>query len=589
MKRWFLLFLLVASPCLASTTRHVGAGQTYGTLRDALFDANIANTGDSIIVHPGIYLNDHAAIIAPNIVIRGLDPRPVFNAEMDSTHIENQAAILDVAPTGVNTTIDNLEFTGAVSESQNGSGVRIDVQDSPGWVAIRNCSFHDNQIDIEGCPDSLLVEHCELGRTLPTSTNGSQHCIYVNQNVCRVFVFRNNYAHRSHNGHEVKSRAQNTFILYNRIADEDETGSYNIDVPDCGTAYIIGNVIVQGVNSPNDSVIRYGAETGGVPGRDFYVINNTIVNRHGTGVFINSDNSPGGTTGVSRNNIFYGPGTLYSEPGRILSSNNYVDPSLDSAPGFLAAILDDYHLTAASPIGDIVDAGVNPGTSLEGYALAPTMQYVYDASGEARPTIGAIDIGAFEDPITTAVSALLLSAEADASGVRLQWYAPGDQIATTSVYRRAVGSDWVLLGHPEADVRHQITYEDRVVAPGRYGYRLVVRDVFGAESVVDTWVQVPEGDGVPRVTSFAAAAPNPFGERMVLRYGLPVSGHARLGVYDLRGRRVATVVDRVQPAGWHSAVWDGTGVAGRPVASGMYFARLEAAGATQVQKIIVVR
>ncbi len=76
---------------------------------------------------------------------------------------------------------------------------------------------------------------------------------------------------------------------------------------------------------------------------------------------------------------------------------------------------------------------------------------------------------------------------------------------------------------------------------------------------------------------------------MVLRYGLPVSGHARLGVYDLRGRRVATVVDRVQPAGGHSAVWDGKGVAGRPVASGMYFARLEAAGATQVQKIIVVR
>ncbi len=447
-----------------------------------------------------------------------------------------------------------------MSESQNGSGVRIEPQDSPGWVAIRNCSFHDNQIDIEGCPDSLLVEHCELGRTLPTSTNGSQHCIYVNQNVCRVFVFRNNYAHRSHNGHEVKSRAQNTFILYNRIADEDETGSYNIDVPDCGTAYIIGNVIVQGVNSPNDSVIRYGAETGGVPGRDFYVINNTIVNRHGTGVFINSDNSPGGTTGVSRNNIFYGPGTLYSEPGRILSSNNYVDPSLDSAPGFLAAILDDYHLTAASPIGDIVDAGVNPGTSLEGYALAPTMQYVYDASGENRPTVGAIDIGAFEYPTTTAVTALLVSAD-----------------------------DWVLLGHPEADVRHQITYEDRVVAPGRYGYRLVVRDVFGAESVVDTWVQVPEGDGVPRVTSFAAAAPNPFGERMVLRYGLPVSGHARLGVYDLRGRRVATVVDRVQPAGWHSAVWDGKGVAGRPVASGMYFARLEAAGATQGQKLIVVR
>jgi hypothetical protein len=50
------------------------------------------------------------------------------------------------------------------------------------------------------------------------------------------------------------------------------------------------------------------------------------------------------------------------------------------------------------------------------------------------------------------------------------------------------------------------------------------------------------------------------------------------------------VVDGVQGAGWHSAVWNGNDVAGRLVASGMYFARLEAAaGATQVRKIVVAR
>jgi len=590
MKKHFLLLLLVASPCLASTTRHVGVGQTYATLRDALLDANTSNTGDSIVVHPGTYRNDHAEIIASNITIKGLDPRPVFDAELDSTHIEDSMGILVVTSTALNITIDNLEFTGAVSYTQNGSGVRVVPEDSPGWVAIRNCYFHDNQMDIVGCPDSLLVENCELGRTLPTYTNGFQHCIYVNQNNCRVFVFRYNYAHQSHNGHEVKSRAQNTFILYNRLADEDEIGTYNIDIPDCGTAYIIGNVIVQGVNSPNVSVIRYGAETGDAPGRDFYIINNTIVNRLGIGVFVNTDLSPGGVTGVSRNNIFYGAGTLYSDPSAIIASNNYVNTSLDNAPGFLDPLGDDYHLTAASPAGTIVDAGVDPGTSVEGYALAPTMQYVYNLSGEARPTSGAIDIGAFEYPTTTAVSALLLSANANANGVRLQWYAPGDEIASTSVYRRTSDTDWVLLGHPQADAAHQIIYEDRTVVPGWYEYRLAVRDVFGAESLVDTWVAVPGGDGVPRVTSLDAARPNPFGERLVLHYGLPVSSHVRLSVYDLAGRRVATVVDGVQPAGWHSAVWNGNDVAGRLVASGMYFARLEAAGgATQVRKIVVAR
>ncbi len=590
MKKRLLLLLLLASPCLASTTRHVGVGQTYTTLRDALLAANTSDTGDSIIVHPGTYLNDHAEITASNITIKGLDPKPVFDAELDSTHIENQKAIVVVTATALNTTIDNLEFAHAVSDAQNGCGVRIDPENSPGWVAIRNCYFHDNQMDIEGSPDSLLVEHCELGRTLATYTNGNQHCIYVSQNVCRVFVFRYNYAHRPHNGHEVKSRAQSTYVLYNRLADEDETSTYNIDIPDCGTAYIIGNVIVQGVNSPNTSLIRYGEETGSVPGRDFYVINNTIVNSQGTGIFVNTDLSPGGTVGVSKNNIFYGAGTLYSEPSRIISSNNYVHTSLDNVPGFLNPAGDDYHLTAASPGGSVVDAGVDPGTSVEGYALSPTMQYVYDVSSEARPTVGTIDIGAFEYPTPTAISALLLSADADASGVRLQWYAPGDEIVSTSVYRRTDQTDWVLLGHPQADVGHHITYEDRMVVPGnRYEYRLVVRDVFGAESLVDTWVAVPEGDGVPRVTSLNAARPNPFGERVVLHYGLPVSSHVRLSVYDLQGRRVAEVVDRVAPAGWHDVTWDGRDSSGRLVASGAYFVRLDGEGVAQDRKVVITR
>src|SRR6185295_17013658 len=134
MKWRVLLLLLVASPCLASTTRHVGPGQTYATLRDALFDANVSDTGDSIIVHPGTYLNDHGELTASNVTIRGLDPRPVFDAEMDSTHIENQAGILDTNPAARNITIDNLEFTRAVSTAQNGSGVRIEPKDTPGWV-----------------------------------------------------------------------------------------------------------------------------------------------------------------------------------------------------------------------------------------------------------------------------------------------------------------------------------------------------------------------------------------------------------------------------------------------------------------------
>ncbi len=58
----------------------------------------------------------------------------------------------------------------------------------------------------------------------------------------------------------------------------------------------------------------------------------------------------------------------------------------------------------------------------------------------------------------------------------------------------------------------------------------------------------------------------------------------RLEVFDLRGRRVATVVDCGLGAGGHEATWDG-----RDLPCGVYFARLTAAGGTAITALTVVR
>lgn len=62
----------------------------------------------------------------------------------------------------------------------------------------------------------------------------------------------------------------------------------------------------------------------------------------------------------------------------------------------------------------------------------------------------------------------------------------------------------------------------------------------------------------------------------ILRYALHTPGHIRLEVFDLAGRKVATLVDGFRAAGEHEVAWDGTSNYGRSV-SGFYFARMSTA------------
>ncbi|MBD3335369.1 MAG: T9SS type A sorting domain-containing protein [Candidatus Eisenbacteria bacterium] len=86
---------------------------------------------------------------------------------------------------------------------------------------------------------------------------------------------------------------------------------------------------------------------------------------------------------------------------------------------------------------------------------------------------------------------------------------------------------------------------------------------------------------VPR---FAAVHPNPSSPRTVLAFTVPEAGHVRLEVFDLRGCRVATVLDRSLTAGRHEATWDAP-----ELPCGVFFARLTAAGGTATTTLTLLR
>ena len=62
-----------------------------------------------------------------------------------------------------------------------------------------------------------------------------------------------------------------------------------------------------------------------------------------------------------------------------------------------------------------------------------------------------------------------------------------------------------------------------------------------------------------------------------------------MGIYDLKGREVAVLVDEALPAGNHIARWDGRDDGGRESPSGIYFVRLAIHDQQTTRKITLAR
>jgi hypothetical protein len=76
----------------------------------------------------------------------------------------------------------------------------------------------------------------------------------------------------------------------------------------------------------------------------------------------------------------------------------------------------------------------------------------------------------------------------------------------------------------------------------------------------------------------APNVPNPFNPRTTLRFELTAGATVELAVFDVSGRRIATLAAGHRAAGRHEAVWQGRDDAGRSVPSGVYLARLRVDG-----------
>jgi hypothetical protein len=123
-------------------------------------------------------------------------------------------------------------------------------------------------------------------------------------------------------------------------------------------------------------------------------------------------------------------------------------------------------------------------------------------------------------------------------------------------------------------------------------------DEWGAgKNVGWAYVLLGSGGGTPSSTTLPdrlsfrlyPGFPNPFTASTRIRFSLPAERHVRIGVYDVRGRRVVTLFDGVSGAGLHHVQWQGHDAFGRPAANGIYWCQLQAGAQRERVRIILIR
>jgi hypothetical protein len=378
-----LLGLLILSsfylfvPKASANTLQVGPGKQYGTPCAAIA---AAQAGDTIQIDTaGNYTGDVCQWSRSNLTLVGVGPgRAVINAAGNSSQ---RKAIWVIS--GNNTTVENIEFLGATVPDMNGAGIRAEGNN----LTIRNCYFHDNQDGIltSAGNSTILIEYSEFDHN--GAGDGFSHNVYIG-NIAHL-IFRYNYSHRAVVGHLLKSRAAENDIYYNRLSDETTgTASYDIDLPNGGKSFIVGNLIEKGPLAQNSSLVNYEEEgvAAGNPDHELFVINNTMVNDLGHGTFVNVAGSVA-VPAVIKNNILQGSGTVTTQAGATEANNFSGNAKLVNPANY------DYHLQSGSPA---INAGADPGRGA-GISLTPVYQYVHPSCAEGRTISGStIDIGAYE-------------------------------------------------------------------------------------------------------------------------------------------------------------------------------------------------
>jgi hypothetical protein len=255
------------------------------------------------------------------------------------------------------------------------------------------------------------------------------------------------------------------------------------------------------------------------------------------------------------------------------------------------------------------------GTEYNGHAIQPEDDHTPEpgltcfvtGNGSAGGSAGEADVDGGKTTLYTPVFDLANATTATISYWR--WYSNSwgnspDQ-DWWDVEVTSDGVDWVSLEHTQ---QTQAEWVQMVFQLGNYidltdqvQVRFVASDEGDGslvEAAVDDFWLDTEGAGstavgddqsLPDRLALGSNFPNPFNPKTSISFDLPRASAVELAVFDLKGRKVVTLVNQELDAGSYQLSWFGRDADDRQVASGIYFYRLTAGGEVLTRKMTLLK
>ena len=374
------LWLLLA-PAVHAATLQLEVGASLPALLKRAVD------GDVIEIAPGDHRGQVGVIGHKKLTLRGIDGpqgRPVLHA--DGASAEGKAILV---VRGEDIRIENLAFRGARVRDRNGAGIRFEK----GRLLVLRCLFADNENGLlaGNQPDAELEVRDSEFMQAPVGTP-LPHLLYVGR-IAR-FVLQGSRMRGGADGHLVKSRAIESHIRYNELVDGTlGRAAYELEFPNGGLAYVIGNVIGQSETTSNLAMLSYGTE--GADDRErvhgLYVSHNTFINdgvKPANFVRVVADRLRGPVDRRLVDNVFAGIGML---------SFGWADVSQGNVPLPRALLREpDLRAFGLGPDSWLRGRAVSAG-SARGVSLLPTMQFKPPAGTQPLPANLRLSPGAVQD------------------------------------------------------------------------------------------------------------------------------------------------------------------------------------------------